>query len=148
MLIGFTTHSGTVTAASNSDEPAECKRVRPALPGSYEALFHALDIPRFWLDLRKQNKAMELLREERLERAIGVIYRPETERQSHYFYARSIIPHCRRFYACLIPFIRIDLALVPPFSSLPRYRVCGYLFLRHRAIEVRLERGRGRRSRF
>jgi erythromycin esterase-like protein len=86
MLIGFTTYSGTVTAASNWDQPAECKRVRPALDDSYERLFHALTIPCFWLDLR-QAKA-ESLRERRLERAIGVIYRPETERLSHYFHAR------------------------------------------------------------
>ncbi len=86
MLIGFTTYSGTVTAASNWDEPAECKRVRPALNDSYEKLFHAVAIPCFWLDLRQANAA--LLRETRLERAIGVIYRPETERLSHYFHAR------------------------------------------------------------
>ena len=40
VLVGFTTHHGTVTAASDWDGPAERKRVRPALPGSYEALFH------------------------------------------------------------------------------------------------------------
>jgi erythromycin esterase-like protein len=87
VLVGFTTHHGTVTAASNWDAPAERKRVRPALPGSYEALFHEVAIPRFMLDLRNGDPA-ESLREPRLERAIGVIYRPETERQSHYFHAR------------------------------------------------------------
>jgi erythromycin esterase-like protein len=86
--IGFTTHSGTVTAASDWGEPAERKRVRPALRGSYEELFHAVEMAAFWLDLREQNEATALLREERLERAIGVIYRPETERLSHYFEAR------------------------------------------------------------
>ena len=88
LLIGFTTHSGTVTAASNWDEPAECKRVRPALTDNYEELFHTVGIPCFWLNLRPAGQASELLRKKRLERAIGVIYRPETERQSHYFYAR------------------------------------------------------------
>ena len=87
VLVGFTTHLGTVTAASNWDGPAERKRVRPGLPGSYEALFHEVDIPRFMLDLRG-NAIAELLRDPRLERAIGVIYLPETERASHYFHAR------------------------------------------------------------
>jgi erythromycin esterase-like protein len=87
VLVGFTTHHGTVTAASNWDSPAERKRVRPALPGSYEALFHEVAIPRFMLNLR-EGEPTKSLRESRLERAIGVIYRPETERSSHYFHAR------------------------------------------------------------
>ncbi len=87
VLIGFTTYSGTVTAASSWDAPAERKRVRPALPDSYEALFHGLGEPRFILDL-SSGQAVEALRHPRLERAIGVIYRPETERRSHYFSAR------------------------------------------------------------
>ncbi len=87
VLVGFTTHHGTVTAATDWDAPAERKRVRPGLPGSYEALFHEVDIPRFMLDLR-DGAARRILREPRLERAIGVIYRPETERASHYFHAR------------------------------------------------------------
>jgi erythromycin esterase-like protein len=89
--IGLTTYSGTVTAASDWGEPAERKRVRPALAGSYEELFHAAEVPRFWFDLRERNEAVELLHAVRLERAIGVIYRPETERLSHYFEAR--LPH-------------------------------------------------------
>jgi len=88
VLIGFTTDHGTVTAASNWDAPAERKRVRPGLPDSYEALFHEVDIPRFMLDLRGDRALARALREPRLERAIGVIYRPETERASHYFHAR------------------------------------------------------------
>lgn len=87
VLIGFSTYSGTVTAASNWDEPAERKRVRPALSGSYEALFHQVNMPRFMLNLR-DDVAKAVLSEPRLERAIGVIYRPETERLSHYFYAQ------------------------------------------------------------
>src|SRR5205809_1621522 len=87
-LIGFSTYEGTVTAASDWDGPAERKRVRPGLPGSYEALFHDVDIPRFMLDLRGDRALEKTLREPRLERAIGVIYRPETERASHYFHAR------------------------------------------------------------
>jgi erythromycin esterase-like protein len=86
-LIGLTTYTGTVTAASAWDAPAERKIVRPALPESFEALFHALGKPRFWLDLTSPAATDELL-QPRLERAIGVIYRPETERQSHYFAAR------------------------------------------------------------
>ena len=86
--IGFTTYSGTVTAASDWGEPAERKRVRPALRGSCEELFHEAGVPNSWLNLRERNEATRLLSEERLERAIGVIYRPETERMSHYFGAR------------------------------------------------------------
>src|SRR5438045_6063215 len=86
--IGFTTYSGTVTAASDWGDPAERKRVRPALAGSYEDFFHSTGLPRFWMNLREPNEAITLLREERLERAIGVIYRPQTERLSHYFEAR------------------------------------------------------------
>jgi erythromycin esterase-like protein len=85
--IGFTTYSGTVTAARDWGAPAECREVREGLPGSCEELFHASGVPRFWLDLRQSNPATALLRTERLQRAIGVIYRPETERWSHYFKA-------------------------------------------------------------
>jgi erythromycin esterase-like protein len=84
----FTTHHGTVTAASNWDAPPERKYVRPALPGSYELAFHDTEIPRFILTWLELDKISEILREPRLERAIGVIYRPDTERASHYFYAR------------------------------------------------------------
>lgn len=84
--VGFTTHTGTVTAATDWDGPAERKRVRPSLSGSYEALFHDTGIARFLLPLGEAAPAR--LREPRLERAIGVIYRPDTERMSHYFHAR------------------------------------------------------------
>lgn len=86
-LVGMTTYHGTVTAASNWDAPAERKRVRPALGGSYETVFHDAHIPRFLLTLRDDRHTAAALREPMLERAIGVIYRPETERQSHYFHA-------------------------------------------------------------
>ena len=86
-LIGFTTYQGTVTAASNWDGPAERKQVRAALEGSYEALFHHVDIPRFLLTFGGTDHATAALHEPLLERAIGVIYRPETERVSHYFQA-------------------------------------------------------------
>jgi erythromycin esterase-like protein len=88
VLVGFTTHRGTVTAASDWDRPGRRKRVRPALEGSFEALFHEAGHERFMLDLRAEGAARDLLRLPRLERAIGVIYRPETERLSHYFHAR------------------------------------------------------------
>jgi erythromycin esterase-like protein len=84
-LLGFTTHSGTVTAASEWDAPAERKTVRPALSDSYEAIFHKTAYKRFFLNLRGTSGAAKTLRARKLERAIGVIYRPETERQSHYF---------------------------------------------------------------
>jgi erythromycin esterase-like protein len=85
--LGFTTYEGAVTAATNWDEPPQHKRVRPALPESYEALFHESGPPRFLLPLDAPSVAEEL-RAPRLERAIGVVYRPESERISHYFHAR------------------------------------------------------------
>jgi erythromycin esterase-like protein len=86
-LIGFTTHTGTVTAASNWDEPAERKRIRPSLPASYERLFHDVGVSQFLLLLNERD-TRDALQPTRLERAIGVIYRPDSERISHYFRAR------------------------------------------------------------
>jgi erythromycin esterase-like protein/predicted phosphoribosyltransferase len=88
VLVGFTTHTGTVTAASEWDGPAHRKHVRPALAGSYERLFHEAQIPRFLLPLRTDLELASALSAPRLERAIGVIYLPERERASHYFHAR------------------------------------------------------------
>jgi len=88
VLIGFSTNHGTVTAASDWGARADRKRVRPALQGSYEKLFHETGLPRFWINLRDADEKIDVLREPRLERAIGVIYRSETERLSHYFQAR------------------------------------------------------------
>jgi erythromycin esterase-like protein len=87
VLVGFTTYTGSVTAATDWDDPGERKRVRPALPDSYELGFHETGIPRFFIDLRNGAGNTALLSRRRLERAIGVIYRPETERVSHYFHA-------------------------------------------------------------
>ena len=84
--IGFTTYTGTVTATANWNEPAVLRGVRPGLDGSFEDLFHRTGTPRFFLDLRDPDVRTALAKR-RLERAIGVIYRPETERQSHYFHA-------------------------------------------------------------
>jgi protein-L-isoaspartate(D-aspartate) O-methyltransferase len=88
-LIGFGTDHGTVAAASEWDGPLEIKRVRPARPESYEGLCHRSGIASFVLPLRGSEAPglVESLTEPRLERAIGVIYRPETELQSHYFEA-------------------------------------------------------------
>ena len=87
-LVGFTTYTGTVTAAQNWDEPAQRRHVRPAMKGSCELLFHNLGIPRFLIIPREDQEVFDFLGEPLLERAIGVIYRPETERYSHYFSAR------------------------------------------------------------
>ncbi|PYQ02894.1 MAG: erythromycin esterase [Acidobacteria bacterium] len=84
-LAGFSTHTGTVTAATDWGAPAERKRVRPSLPGSYERLFHETAQERFLLLAPGKTPA---LNPPRLQRAIGVIYRPDTERASHYFEAR------------------------------------------------------------
>lgn len=81
-LLGFTTHTGTVTAADQWDDPAQQKQVRPSLPDSHESLFHRTGLAPFLLNLRELPAYGS-----RLERAIGVIYRPDTERWSHYFEA-------------------------------------------------------------
>jgi erythromycin esterase-like protein len=86
--VGFTTHAGTVTAASEWDGPAERLAVQPSLRGSVERIFHQTGIPRFLLRFAGWPELQDALRTPRLERAIGVIYRPATERGSHYFHAR------------------------------------------------------------
>ena len=88
VLVGLTTYTGTVTAASEWDGPAHRKHVRPALAGSYERLLHDAQMPRFLLPLRTDLELASALAAPRLERAIGVLYVPETERASHYFHAR------------------------------------------------------------
>ncbi|MEP6588824.1 MAG: erythromycin esterase family protein [Polaromonas sp.] len=83
--IGFSTHHGWVTAASNWEEAPQRKRVRDGLQGSWEDVFHQTGSSRFLLALRGNTALRQLVEPLRLQRAIGVIYRPETERQSHYF---------------------------------------------------------------
>jgi erythromycin esterase-like protein len=92
-LIGFGTHTGTVAAADDWDQPMKIKRVRPSLPESHERMAHESGVGRFLLDLREGDMGRDLreaLKEPRLERFIGVIYRPETERWSHY--SEAILP--------------------------------------------------------
>ena len=88
VLVGFSTYDGTVTAAEEWGGPALRMQVRPGLWGSYEALFHATGLPAFYLDLLVSGRAREALLGPRLQRAIGVIYRPITERASHYYEVR------------------------------------------------------------
>ena len=88
VLVGFSTHRGWVTAAANWHEPPQRKRVREGLPGSWEDVFHHAGTTRFLLPLRDDAALRSLVALQRLQRAIGVIYRPDTERQSHYFYTR------------------------------------------------------------
>ncbi|GAA3970266.1 protein-L-isoaspartate(D-aspartate) O-methyltransferase [Allohahella marinimesophila] len=89
-IIGFGTHTGTVAAADDWGDDMQIKTVRPSLERSWERLCHDTQIPRFMLPLRDpaSQDLARLLSKERLERAIGVIYRPQTERASHYFGAR------------------------------------------------------------
>jgi len=92
-LIGFGTHTGTVAAADDWDEPMKIKRVQPSLPESHERMSHESGVTRFLLDLREgeaRRDVRDCLIEPRLERFIGVIYRPETERWSHY--SEAILP--------------------------------------------------------
>lgn len=87
VLIGFTTYTGSVSAASQWGGSVERKRVQPALTNSFELLFHQLQLPNFFVVF--DNPILkEALVSERLERAIGVVYAPQTERESHYFYAQ------------------------------------------------------------
>jgi erythromycin esterase-like protein len=76
-------------AASDWDAPAEIKTVHPSRPDSFEALFHGVRIARYLVDLhpRHNESLRDDLREPRLERYIGVVYRPESERMSHYAHA-------------------------------------------------------------
>ncbi|HSG47622.1 MAG TPA: erythromycin esterase family protein, partial [Longimicrobiales bacterium] len=86
-LVGFGTDRGTVMAARDWDGPGERRPLRPSWPGSYEALSHATGVEAFFLHLRDplRESLVHELREPRLHRAVGVIYRPETELQSHYY---------------------------------------------------------------
>lgn len=89
VLVGFSTYQGSVTAASDWGRATERKTVRPALPESYEFLFHQTGLPAFFLNLRQASPELQtILAPPRLQRAIGVVYQPATERTSHYFQTR------------------------------------------------------------
>jgi erythromycin esterase-like protein len=87
-LVGFFSYAGTVMAAPDWGAAGRVYDMREALPGSYSALFHATGFPAFSLLIRGNAEMTRVLGGPMLQRAIGVIYRPETERQSHYFEAR------------------------------------------------------------
>jgi erythromycin esterase-like protein len=86
-LVGFTTHTGTVACAHDWDEAGMREHVQPSLPGSWEELFHDAGIARFMVTSAALKRSIGE-RSERLHRAIGVVYRPETERRSHYYHSR------------------------------------------------------------
>ncbi len=88
IAIGMLTYSGTVRAADNWNRPAKLKVILPAHPESNEALFHQLGIAHFMLDLHQSTELAQILNHPRLQRHIGVVYRPETEMRSHYSYAQ------------------------------------------------------------
>ncbi|HLL75229.1 MAG TPA: erythromycin esterase family protein [Pyrinomonadaceae bacterium] len=89
VLVGFTTYAGEVRAANEWGEAGRVMKVRPALPESFSALFHETGVPNFLLIMRgAEEQLSRALGEPRLERAIGVVYLPATERRSHYFEAR------------------------------------------------------------
>jgi erythromycin esterase-like protein len=85
VLVGFSTYGGSVMAAHDWGEDPVVMRINPGMPGSYEALFHQVDMSAFLLMLRDDEITATQLQDARLQRAIGVIYRPQTERFSHYF---------------------------------------------------------------
>ncbi|WP_108660144.1 erythromycin esterase family protein [Acuticoccus kandeliae] len=118
-LIGFTTHHGTVRAASAWDGPGEVKTVRPGMSGSYEGLFHAVGIPQFLLVLRDNPVMHRHLELSRLQRAIGVLYLPETERQSHYVFAQ--LPD--QFDAVIHVDVTRALEALPPIPQQPQMGV-------------------------
>jgi erythromycin esterase-like protein len=114
LLIGFSTSHGAVTAASGWDEPVECVNINPPFPGSYEEIFHHVNCKNFLLDLRVNNNATDLLMQPRLQRAIGGVYRPMTERQSHYF--QTCLPEQFDFM------IHIDsTTAVQPLETIPQW---------------------------
>jgi erythromycin esterase-like protein len=84
--VGISAHRGWVTAASDWDEAAQHKRVRAGWPGSWEDLFHQTGTKEFLLPQRNNAALKVMVAPARLQRAIGVIYRPDTERQNHYFH--------------------------------------------------------------
>jgi erythromycin esterase-like protein len=87
-LVGFLSHSGTVFAAPEWDAPGRRYDMRPAIAGSYSDLLHRTGMPAFSLLIRGNEEAGRALAAPMLERAIGVVYAPATERLSHYFEAR------------------------------------------------------------
>lgn len=97
--IGFSTYEGYVTAADHWGGAAEHKKINPGIPGSYEDLFHRVKHENFMLDLMHHEELAYKLQIPRLQRAIGVIYRPETERMSHYFFT-----HLARQFNSMIHF--------------------------------------------
>ncbi len=127
-LVGQLTDRGTVAAAPAWDAPVETMRVRPSRENSYERSCLQSGVDRFLLHLRapRQDELREELKNPRLERAIGVVYRPQTELQSHYFDAslphqfdeviwfaeteavRSILPEEAQQYPPLHPFALVD----------------------------------------
>src|SRR5262249_55577847 len=88
-LVGFTTYTGTVTAADGWEGPAEREWVWPAFPDSVEELLHEVGQKEFMLRFDAAPRSADVLRSARLQRVIGVVYRPESERPSHYFRARA-----------------------------------------------------------
>jgi protein-L-isoaspartate(D-aspartate) O-methyltransferase len=117
--IGFGTHSGHVAAASDWDGPMEIKPVQPSRGDSYERLFHDTDVARFFLAMRAEcpQNVRNALMKPRLERAIGVIYRPDTELASHYF--QAVLPQQFDEYiwfnetSAVSPFKTLELAGLP-----------------------------------
>jgi len=87
--LGFSTYTGVVTAADNWNGEPKFKKINPALPDSYEFLFHSLPAKNFLFNFNAKQEIKELFSRPKLQRAIGVVYYPDTERQNHYFMAKA-----------------------------------------------------------
>jgi protein-L-isoaspartate(D-aspartate) O-methyltransferase len=121
-IIGFGTDHGTVAAAAEWDDPMEVMAVRPAHGSSYEGVFHESGVPALLLHAR--DPARRVVRDElespRLERAIGVVYRPDTELASHYFQASLPRQFDEYVWFDATTAVRPLTALARPLGSLPQ----------------------------
>lgn len=115
-LIGFSTSQGCVTAADDWGAPAKHKQLNLGMAGSYEELFHHLKYKNFFLDLNNNKIIDHYFNTPRLQRAIGVIYRPETERYSHYFFT-----HLPYQFDCIIHFDQTT--AVRPLDTNPEWKL-------------------------
>lgn len=92
-IVAFTTYAGTVTAADEWGKRPRQDTLSNGLPWSHEALLHEvaekLTGNTYTLAFTDES-VRQALGDIRMMRAVGVVYRPDTERQSHYFEVRDV----------------------------------------------------------